>query len=54
MTAYIVYLNCITHSAHNTHPVLRHMARIGDFREAFLCPDLITTHGGEDSIGFIR
>ncbi|KAI8474832.1 MAG: hypothetical protein J3K34DRAFT_406742 [Monoraphidium minutum] len=34
--------------------VLRHMARIGDFREAFLCPDLITAYGAEDSIGFIR
>lgn len=34
--------------------VLRHMARIGDFREAFLCPDLITAHGAEDSIGFVR
>ena len=30
------------------------MARVGDFREAFLCPDLVTTHGGEDGIGFIR
>jgi hypothetical protein len=30
------------------------MARIGDFREAFLCPDLITAHGAEDSVGFIR
>lgn len=36
------------------NPVLRHMARVGDFREAFLCPDLVTTHGGEDGIGFIR
>jgi hypothetical protein len=30
------------------------MARIGDFREAFLCPDLITAHGQEDNISFIR
>eukprot|EP00882_Tetradesmus_deserticola_P003737 GHRQ01003952.1.p1 GENE.GHRQ01003952.1~~GHRQ01003952.1.p1 ORF type:complete len:434 (+),score=147.57 GHRQ01003952.1:516-1817(+) len=34
--------------------VLRHMARIGDFREAFLSPDLITAHGAEDRITFIR
>eukprot|EP00878_Enallax_costatus_P042631 GHUV01050054.1.p1 GENE.GHUV01050054.1~~GHUV01050054.1.p1 ORF type:complete len:254 (+),score=24.63 GHUV01050054.1:254-1015(+) len=33
--------------------VLRHMARIGDFREAFLSPDLITAHGAEDHITFI-
>ena len=37
-----------------TSPVLRHMARIGDFREAFLCPDLITAHGAQDGVGFIR
>jgi hypothetical protein len=30
------------------------MARIGAFREAFLCPDLITAHGSEDSISFVR
>jgi hypothetical protein len=30
------------------------MARIGDFREAFLSPDLITAHGAEDNITFIR
>ncbi|WIA22309.1 hypothetical protein OEZ85_004625 [Tetradesmus obliquus] len=34
--------------------VLRHMARIGDFREAFLSPDLITAHGAEDHVTFIR
>jgi hypothetical protein len=30
------------------------MARIGDFREAFLSPDLITAHGAADGISFIR
>jgi hypothetical protein len=30
------------------------MSRIGDFREAFLCPDLITSHGAEDGVGFVR
>lgn len=34
--------------------VLRHAARIGDLWEAFLSPDLVTAHGGEDGIGFIR
>ncbi|KAF8057677.1 PAP17 [Scenedesmus sp. PABB004] len=34
--------------------VLRHMARIGDFREAFLSPDLITAHGAGDRVTFIR
>lgn len=34
--------------------VLRHMARIGDFREAFLSPQLVATHGVEDGITNIR
>lgn len=34
--------------------VLRHMARIGDFREAFLSPDLVAAHGPEDGITTIR
>ncbi|GIL82720.1 hypothetical protein Vretimale_8294 [Volvox reticuliferus] len=34
--------------------VLRHMARIGDFREAFLSPQLVATHGSEDGITNIR
>ncbi|GLC41538.1 hypothetical protein PLESTM_001212500 [Pleodorina starrii] len=34
--------------------VLRHMARIGDFREAFLSPQLVATHGSEDGISNIR
>ncbi|KAF6262460.1 TLD-domain-containing protein [Scenedesmus sp. NREL 46B-D3] len=32
--------------------VLRHMARIGDFREALLSPDLITAHGAEDGMAW--
>ncbi|GBF97371.1 hypothetical protein Rsub_11018 [Raphidocelis subcapitata] len=34
--------------------VLRHAARIGAFKEAFLVPDLITSRGGEDGISFVR
>ncbi|KAG2451189.1 hypothetical protein HYH02_003796 [Chlamydomonas schloesseri] len=34
--------------------VLRHMARIGDFREAFLSPELVSRHGSEDGIVNIR
>jgi hypothetical protein len=34
--------------------VLRHMARIGCYREAFLSPDLITAHGTQDNVTFIR
>ncbi|GFR52476.1 hypothetical protein Agub_g15045, partial [Astrephomene gubernaculifera] len=34
--------------------VLRHMARIGDFREAFLSPELVAAHGAEDGIANIR
>ncbi|GIL55153.1 hypothetical protein Vafri_10748 [Volvox africanus] len=34
--------------------VLRHMARIGDFREAFLSPQLVATHGSVDGITNIR
>eukprot|EP00198_Chlamydomonas_reinhardtii_P002645 XP_001691981.1 predicted protein [Chlamydomonas reinhardtii] len=34
--------------------VLRHMARIGDFREAFLSPELVSTHGAEDGIVNVR
>jgi hypothetical protein len=31
------------------------MARIGDFREGFLSPDLITAHGAlDDGVTFIR
>ncbi|KAG2435847.1 hypothetical protein HXX76_007042 [Chlamydomonas incerta] len=35
-------------------PVLRHMARIGDFREAFLSPELVARHGAEDGIANVR
>ncbi|EFJ41453.1 hypothetical protein VOLCADRAFT_107660 [Volvox carteri f. nagariensis] len=34
--------------------ILRHMARIGDFREAFLSPYLVAVHGPEDGIYNIR
>jgi hypothetical protein len=30
------------------------MARIGDFREGYLSPDLVTAFGAEDGVGFIR
>jgi len=51
----VVYRNAhSTHNARPMHAVLRHMARIGDFREAFLSPDLVTAYGTEDGIGFIR
>lgn len=30
------------------------MARIGDFREAYLSPDLISAHGAHDNVTFIR
>jgi hypothetical protein len=30
------------------------MARIGDFREAFLSPELVAQHGREDGISNIR
>jgi hypothetical protein len=35
-------------------PILRHAARIGDFREAYLCPDLVSALGNEDKLTFIR
>lgn len=35
-------------------PVLRHMARIGDFREAFLTPELVAQHGAEDKLSNVR
>lgn len=31
--------------------VLRHMARVGDFREAFLSPELVAAFGSEDKLG---
>lgn len=34
--------------------VLRHMSRIGDFREAFLSPELVSAFGNEDGITNIR
>jgi hypothetical protein len=30
------------------------MARIGDFREALLCPELVNSHGYEDGVTNIR
>ncbi|KAL6759905.1 TLD-domain-containing protein [Haematococcus lacustris] len=35
-------------------PVLRHMARIGDFREGCLAPDLVARHGHMDGVTSIR
>jgi len=46
------YINRVL--AKQYEPVLRHMARIGDFREAFLSPELVTAHGAEDGITNIR
>eukprot|EP00798_Chlamydomonas_sp_ICE-L_P000839 gene839-33570_t len=34
--------------------VLKHMARIGDFREAFLSPEMVAAHGREDGLQNIR
>ncbi|GAX76085.1 hypothetical protein CEUSTIGMA_g3528.t1 [Chlamydomonas eustigma] len=34
--------------------VLRHMSRIGDFREAFLSPELVTSFGSEDGLTNVR
>mmetsp|Transcript_16630 Transcript_16630/g.30099 ORF Transcript_16630/g.30099 Transcript_16630/m.30099 type:complete len:366 (-) Transcript_16630:581-1678(-) len=34
--------------------VLRHTARVGDFREAFLCPELVLLHGHSDGVENIR
>uniref|UniRef100_A0A7R9YSI3 Oxidation resistance protein 1 n=1 Tax=Chlamydomonas euryale TaxID=1486919 RepID=A0A7R9YSI3_9CHLO len=35
-------------------PVLRHMARIGDFREALLSPELVAQHGAVDGVTNVR
>jgi len=47
-----------TYAKSHTHThmpaVLRHMARIGDFREAFLTPELMHEHGHLDGISNIR
>ncbi|KAG2498182.1 hypothetical protein HYH03_003937 [Edaphochlamys debaryana] len=46
---YIYRTEALQHEA-----VLRHMARIGDFREAFLSPELVAGHGAEDGLHNIR
>ena len=40
--------------AQQYEPVLRHMARIGDFREAYMSPELVTAFGAEDGLTNVR
>lgn len=49
-----VWAYCNRQLALQHEPVLRHMSRIGDFREAFLSPELVTAFGAEDYITNIR
>ena len=46
--------NPLTHRGLSHVLQLRHMARIGDFREAHISPELVSEFGSEDGLTNVR